>query len=128
MFDQLRKLNSVEQLARRVNELEAENARLRDENSRRLMQTSFNAVKTPVAFPVDLRDHIVDRVTDDMSPIIESHLIRVLKDAKQAMQPRRGQSFSRQVVNVAMADMCDGQVEVSLPEIRTAFRVAGMFR
>lgn len=126
MFNGIRKVMDVDRLAARVAELEEQNKRLREEASRKLFQTSFHEVKSGLIVKDNLRDFIFERSAEALEPIVSEHLVKCLQAAARSKRPTHGgRDF---YVDAAIADHCDMQVEVTLPEQRTSFRVAGFFR
>ena len=128
MFKGLTQLTERDRLAARVVELEEENKRLREEASSRILNhTTFHQVKSPLHLDVKLRDYIVDHAARRFEGVMDEHILMVAREATKAAKAMGGgrRSF---YADSAMADMCDMQVEVTLPEVRTCFRVAGAFR
>lgn len=129
MLGGIRKIVDADRLAARVVELEEENARLRKEAASRLLNgPTFSEVKKPVRIEpgAPLGSLIVSRMVDEMGPVINEHLLKVLKSAQANMRPTHGNPTL--YANIAAVDMCDAQLEVIMPEMRTCFRVAGFFR
>ncbi|HEY7822714.1 MAG TPA: bZIP transcription factor, partial [Acidimicrobiia bacterium] len=91
MLNGIRKLMTVDALSERVARLEAENARLKKENSSRLLATSFHDVKRPLNLPAgSLRDYVYERVAHDLEGVVEDHLLTVAKTACKTAKPYGG--------------------------------------
>lgn len=126
MFNYLRELNERERLAQRVVELEKIVESQRQELSSRLLnQTTFHQVKTPFRLESHVRDHVVQRVVDEMAPMLEPHILGALKSCASSIS--REDRYRAPSYHVASASMRDFQFEVALPALTTSFRVAGAF-
>jgi len=126
MFNGIRNLTERDRLAARVVELEKIVESQRQELSSRLLnQTSFHQVKTPFNLDSHVRDHVVQRVVDELSPMFEPHILRSLKEVAASI--KREDSYRMPSYHAAAADMRDLQVEVALPALTTSFRVVGAF-
>ena len=126
MLKGIRNLTDRDRLAARVVELEAIVEQQRAELSSRLLnQTTFHEVKRPFNLDSHVRDHVVERVVQELSPMFEPHILRSLKDVSAAIQ--REDRYRMPSYHAAMADMRDVQIEVALPALTTSFRVAGVY-
>lgn len=129
MLKGIRGIMDTERLAARVTELEAENESLRKEMSSRLLNaTTFHQVSRTLKLDVNLRDHIVENAARRFENVMDEHLLIIAREAAKAGKPRGGIGSPTFYVDAAAADYRDMQLEVTLPEVRCAFRVCGAFR
>lgn len=125
MFQGIRNLTERDRLAARVVELEKQVEDLQAEARRNLGRTNFREIMRPFTLDSNVRDHVVQRVVDDMSPLLERDILRTLKDC--ASMIKRDSYRAPQVTHAAMADLRNFQVEVHLPPLTTSFQMGGIY-